>query len=91
MAVVAKQSARTSAGFIYKGKHYEDDHPAVKAHPALFESAEDHLRSNTRPTDTTELGDRSATTRGTRTARQAPGEARTETPAKRGPGRPRKN
>lgn len=88
MAVVAKLSARTAVGFILKGKHYEDDHPAVRAHPDLFESADEFLRNTSRPTDTTELGDRSALTR---TARQVPGDVRTETPVKRGPGRPRKH
>lgn len=91
MAVVAKISARTSAGFIYQNHPYDEDHPAVIAHPDLFESAEDRLKNTARPKDTIELGDRSALTHGTRTARQEPGEARTETPAKRGPGRPRKN
>lgn len=71
MAVVAKITGKVAGTrqMIREGTSYPDDHPVVKARPELFESADDYLARNRRPTNTADL-------RPVERATAAPGEKR---------------
>ena len=77
MVVMAKQTMRV-AGYrhvITQGAVFDDDAEVVKSRPELFETPDEYARRHQQASDTTQLGDRSMSTRVER-ATAAPGEKR---------------